>query len=77
MVKYIWFNLNFGINRSDFQEKFGEDLIQIFSLEFQFLESSDIVEIHDNRIVSKVSDFKLYLYLTIFLMRFISEDTVI
>jgi hypothetical protein len=72
MIKFIWLNLIYKIDRINFNEFFWKDIVDSFKTEFIYLEDNNIVEITDNYIKPIVSNFKLYLYLTIFLKDYIS-----
>ncbi|MFA5917176.1 MAG: radical SAM protein [Candidatus Gracilibacteria bacterium] len=70
-IKYIWFNLIYGINRIEFKEFFGDDIMIIFENEINYLLKKQIIEISNDSITPIVNNFKLYLNLTIFLLGYI------
>jgi len=67
MIKFIWLNLIYKIDRNKFIELFGTDILNVFKDEMNYLESKKLIYISDNYIEPKVSNFKLYLYLSILL----------
>lgn len=71
MIKFIWLNLIYGIDKNKFFILFWEDIWKIFKEELNYLESKKIIKINEEFIKPIVSNLKLYIYISIFLRDYI------
>jgi len=76
MIKFIWLNLIYKIDRDRFINLFWKDIIVFFKNEINYLESKKIIKITEKYIESLVSNFKLYLYLSILLKEYLTWVTL-
>lgn len=74
LIKYLFFNLVFDVNLDFVNKNFwGFDEL---NSEMDFLFKNKILEINNNILSSKVNNFKLYLYLTIFLKDYLNNVVI-
>ena len=66
MIKYIYLNILFWININVFKKLYWKDLFREFIFEFKFLNNNNIIDLKDNIIYSKKSDYETLIYFNIF-----------